>query len=490
MGERRLNRQKEGEGVKFLKGVLITLCLAILVLCLVLIDRFGSVSTTQKTEPAYVEVPSQPEPTESETYPTAPPVSTPLTADMTEQEILEYTFKIIKELSVSAGDEEVMQRAKALCRELSEKKAQQYELLSKIIAFADGVGDAPALLAAADKTEEKTVKQAAVSCWAASQKKEDTLVFSFVGDCTFARFNEKERTGDFVSVYESSGSTAYPFDNVRGVFSADDITAVNFEGVLTDSTQHENKQFYFRGKKEYAKILSSSSVEAANLANNHTLDYKERGFEDTVKALENEKIGLFWASEPYVRTLRTDSGTISVVMLSTSSIDIKNQSKFSVIKKQIERYKAPGTIIIVNLHWGSERAVKPSLWQTETAHELVDAGADLIVGHHPHVLQGIEKYKDAYIAYSLGNFAFAGNSMANQPETIILRAVFQIDAGEVGKCRISAIPCYTTSSGSAVNDYKPSLQYGEEGQKVIDQVLARSAMLENGITELSWHNIG
>ncbi len=476
--------------MKFLKGVLITMCLGIFVLTLVLIDKFGAVEMPKEKEenvPVAVVKPSDPEPpaesesdvqTESETV------------AMTEQEIRAYTEEIIRELSVSA-DVETINKAFELKAELEERdNFELWTLLSEILAYAEGKGNSEKLLESCKAADKKTVKQAAVSCWAASQKKENTVVFSFTGDCTFAYFNELDRKGGFVSLYENSGSVTYPFDNVRGVFAADHMTAVNFEGTLTDSRDFADKQFYFRGKKEYAKILSHSFVEAANLANNHTLDYLQKGFEDTVMALEEEKIGLFWASEPCVRSLRTESGTISVVMLSTSSIDIKNNEKFDVLKKQIERYKAPQTIVIVNLHWGTERAVKPSDWQIKTAHELVDAGADLIVGHHPHVLQGIEKYKGVYIAYSLGNFAFGGNSMANQPETIIFRAVFDTDSGEIGKCSISAVPCHITSSGTVINDYKPSLRFGERGQKVIDLVLSRSALLENGITELPWHGIG
>lgn len=435
-----------------------------------------SASTTETTQPTQ-------QSTAKPTKPTEPKI------ELSEQECRELTEEMVKTLSVSA-DRETLEKAKALLADLEYSKNEKYAgLLSAVLAYADGKGDSQRLSEVWNTADRKTVKQAAVSCWAAAQQTEGKAVFTFAGDCTFAYFNEQNRSHGFPSLYKKSGSETYPFDNVRGVFSADDITIVNFEGTLTDSTNHADKQFYFRGKKEYAKILSGSSVECANLANNHTLDYYEKGFEDTVKTLEAEGTGLFWAGEPHVRTLRTDSGTVSVVMLSTSSIDIKNKSKFDEIKKQIERYESPNTIVVVNLHWGVERAVKPSAWQTETARELVDAGADLIIGHHPHVLQGIEKYKGVYIAYSIGNFSFGGNSKANNPETIIFRAVFDIESGEVGECTISAVPCYTTSSGSSVNDYKPSLQYGEKGQKVIDYLLKRSAMLENGITEIEWHGI-
>lgn len=481
--------------MKFFKFLLAVLCIAILVLGTLLaynlhmlpeISRCVDETAAKLTNTA-AEMPTIPESTSTTAVTTSATEQTTAATlpTLTAQECKERTIEALEALSVSAGDEEVMQNARQLLERLENSENEYYELLSAVLSYADGEGDSDSL-----EKASKIVKQAAVSCWAQSQKKENTVVFSFAGDCTFGYYNEQNRAGGFPKLYEKSGSVTYPFDSVRGVFSTDNITIVNFEGTLTDSTNHADKEFYFRGKTEYAKILSGSSVESANLANNHTLDYYEQGFEDTVKALENEKIGVFWASEPYVRSIRTEGGTVSVVMVSVSSIDIKNQSKFAELKKQIERYESPNTIVVANIHWGTELATKPSDWQTQTARELVDAGADLIIGHHPHVLQGIEKYKGVYIAYSLGNFSFGGNSKANYPETVILRAVFEVDAGEVGQCSISAVPCYTTSSGSKVNDYKPSLQYGKKGQAVIDLVLERSAILQNGITELSWHGIG
>lgn len=476
------------------KVMLAVLCAAIAVLCVLLAYAMGVFPDLSKCGGNTVFTGAAPEmPVVSEssaattvqTTVTTMTSSTTVSTTLSASECRALAEEVINELSVNAGDKAVILKAKQLIDE-PETDSELRALLSEILSFT---GNNIKELSVSCGIDEKTAKQAAVSCWAQAQQKENTAVFSFAGDCTFAYYNEEDSARRFPAVYEKSGSITYPFDNVRGIFSADDITTVNFEGTLTDSTVYEEKAFYFRGKPEYAKILSGSSVESANLANNHSMDYLEQGFEDTVKALESEKISVFWASEPYVRSLRTDSGTVSVVMLSTSSLDIKNQSKFTELKRQIEIYESPSTIVIVNLHWGTERAIKPSDWQTETARELVDAGADLIVGHHPHILQGIEVYNGVYIAYSLGNFAFGGNSSARIPETIILRAAFDIDSGEVGKCSISAVPCYITSSGGVTNDYKPSLQYGTSGQEVIDLVLRRSALLPNGITELEWHGI-
>ncbi len=490
--------------MKFFKFLLVILCMAILVLGSMLaynLDMLPQLAKCVDNTAAKLAdtAPDIPESTETQSSvsvstETKPVSSTEMTEvppkeKLTEEECRERTISLINNLSVNAGDSDLMEEAYSLLSDLEYSESEYQDLLSAILAYKEGKGNSDVLIASLYDSNSKTAKQAAVSCWAAEQMKSDRAVFSFAGDCTFACFNEQSKAGGFPAVYEKSGSITYPFDNVRGVFSADDMTIINFEGTLTESRSHADKQFYFRGKPEYAKILSGSSVECATLANNHSLDYYEKGFEDTVKNLDAESISSFWASEPCVTTLRTDGGNVSVVMLATSSIDIENQSKFTALKAQIKKYKSPGTIVAVNLHWGVERAVKPSEWQIETAHELVDAGADLIIGHHPHILQGIEKYNGVYIAYSLGNFAFGGNSRANYPESMILRACFDIEGGEVGECTISAVPCYITSSGNSKNDYKASLQYGKKGQNVIDLILERSAMLPYGIDELAWHGI-
>ena len=112
---------------------------------------------------------------------------------------------------------------------------------------------------------------------------------------------------------------------------------------------------------------------------------------------------------------------------------------------------------------------------------MIDLGADIVVGHHPHVLQGIERYNGRFIAYSLGNFAFSGNSSASHPETIILRAKVGIDTSGVTVTGIDATPCYTTSSGSSRNNYQPMICFGKQADSVMDLLNERSDMLSYGV---------
>lgn len=425
-------------------------------------------------------------------------VSRTVTVTVT-NDCLERTAVTLEQLTTGVGGENVYLTALSLLHDLHRSSHNEaavlYSLLYEITAYAQGFGNAQNLAFAAQSAQDlgfdiQTSRTAAAACWAYGQTMNHDVVFSFVGDCTLARYNEQNRSNQYPALFAASGSITYPFDNVRSIFSADTLTVVNCEGVLTDRTSHESKSFYFRGDPEYAKTYALSGVELANLANNHSLDYKQAGFNDTVSALAAQGIGSFWADTPYVSEIETAGGTVRVVMLSTSSLNIKNSSKFAALKKLVTQHKSDGTIVVVNLHWGTELAVKPSSWQVSTAHELIDAGADLIVGHHPHILQGIEEYNGAFIAYSLGNFAFGGNSKCIYPQTVILRACVDLnDKGNASVSSIGLIPCHTTSTGTQVNDYKPCLLWGDEADSVIRLIMTRSAMLEGGITEADIYDI-
>ncbi len=339
-------------------------------------------------------------------------------------------------------------------------------VISEIISYADN-GDRTALSNAIDasRLDGTICRTAAAYCWAYGEQQRCDAVLSFAGDCTLARFNEDSGKGRFPSVYEASGSPTYPFDLVKGIFACDDITVVNFEGTLTDSVKHQDKTFFFRGSPAYARILPEASIEAANLANNHSLDYYQTGYDDTVNHLTDAGVYTVRSEQPL--TVYAGEKSIPVVMLAGNFVGGERENLISSLVDEIKQHDNERTVTVVNLHWGTEGSSYPEKWQRDAAHRLIDAGADLIVGHHPHVLQGIEIYKDRCIAYSLGNFAFGGNISANSPQTIILRARLSADEyGNAGVEGISLLPCKTTSTGTKVNNYQPMLCFGGEGDRV------------------------
>lgn len=322
-------------------------------------------------------------------------------------------------------------------------------------------------------------------CEAARQTETNDVVLSFVGDCTFAGFNDSVGEGRFPYVYEHSGSVTYPFDGVSSVFRMDTASIVNFEGTLTNSSIHPEKEFYFKGEPAYAQILPLSGVEFANLANNHSTDFFESGLIETADALTDAGVGCFYDDTPCIRKMKdADGKEFELVLLSACSSDVERPERIDALAQQVEKYRRDGALIAVSIHWGKELAAEPEQWQVTAAHRLADAGADIITGHHPHVLQGIECYNGTYIAYSLGNFSFGGNTKANNPETGILRACFDDDGGRPKCTGISFIPCLTTSSGSIVNDYRPCFAPEKQAQKIRKMILDRSGRLEYGIKEI------
>jgi poly-gamma-glutamate capsule biosynthesis protein CapA/YwtB (metallophosphatase superfamily) len=317
-----------------------------------------------------------------------------------------------------------------------------------------------------------------------------SISMSFAGDCTFGTVNGNDKIG-FVPIFVKSDNPIYPFDKVIKYFKADDLTVINFEGTLTTATKEADKQWHFKGLKTYANILPESSVEVAVLSNNHApIDYFQQGFDDTKTAMVDAGVGIIYQDTPYIKTIKG----VQIIIIGDSSIIGENTTFTTGVEErvtnQIKRYKKINNIVIVDMHWGCELALKPSDWQVNTAHKFIDEGADLIVGQHPHIVQGIELYKGKYIAYSLGNFSFGGSYHTMEPQTFILSANFNVsNQGCISSIEI--VPCYSTSSiqkSSAnvlMNNYQPIPLVGKEANYVKNTVLQRSSVLQGGITDIS-----
>lgn len=305
-----------------------------------------------------------------------------------------------------------------------------------------------------------------------SPAEEVSLTISSMGDCTLgtdANFNQSTSLNAYYDMYGPD----YFFQNVRSILEEDDLSIVNMEGTLTDSTTREDKTYAFKAPAEYAQILSGSSVEAANLANNHSSDYGSQSNTDTVNALENAGITAFG----FDQTRILDVNGIKVGLTGIYEL-AEHMGKANQVKENVAALKAEGAqLIIVNFHWGIEKEYYPNDTQKQLAHLAIDSGADLVIGHHPHVLQGIEKYKDKYIAYSLGNFCFGGNSNPSDKDTMIVQQTFTFQNGELKESSdLNLIPC-SLSSTSSYNDYCPTPLEGDEKQRVLDKITQYSTDL-------------
>lgn len=320
-----------------------------------------------------------------------------------------------------------------------------------------------AKIEAADNEEKKTEEEQEIE-----EVQETTITISVAGDCTLGTDEGFDYGRSFKGKYDAVQNPAYFFQNVQPVFAQDDLTIVNMEGTLTEETAREPKQFAFKGDAAYAKILSSGAVEAANLANNHSFDYGKKSYEDTIAALEAEGISSFGYERTAVMDIKGVKVGFAGVYELAKHIDCKQD-----LLDNIASLKEQGAqLIIVSFHWGQEKENIPNNVQVELAHTAIDNGADLVLGHHPHVLQGIEEYKGKNIVYSLGNFCFGGNSAPRDMDTMIFQQTFTLKDGEVQQDNVTNIlPCKISSAyAEGYNNYQPVLAEGEQKEKIFQRL--------------------
>ena len=298
---------------------------------------------------------------------------------------------------------------------------------------------------------------------------------SAAGDCTLGTDEYFDGDTSFDAKYNEVGYAGFFFEKVKHVFEADDLTIVNLEGPLTTNNERADKVYAFKGRPEYTAILTEGSVEAANLANNHSFDYGEDGYEDTKKYLSEAGISSFG----YDRNAIMDIKGVKVALIGIHEI-YSGLECVDLLREDIVSAKAEGAqLIIVSFHWGTEKEYYPDSIQKELGHIAIDEGAHLVLGHHPHVLQGIEVYKGRNIVYSLGNFSFGGNKNPSDKDTMIFQQTFTIADGVVVEDNVKeVIPC-SLSSKSNYNNYQPMILEGEEKDRVMERILSYSENLSS-----------
>ena len=301
-----------------------------------------------------------------------------------------------------------------------------------------------------------------------------SLTLSVVGDCTLGTDETFNYDTSLNAYYENYGAD-YFLQNVKDIFSTDDLTIANFEGTLTDSDEREDKTFAFKAPASYASILTGGSVEAVNTANNHSHDYGDQSFDDTLAALDDAGIVHFGYDETAVMDVKgIKVGLVGIYEL------YDHLEREQQLKDNIAKVKADGAqLIVVIFHWGNETETVPDSNQTTLGRIAIDEGADLVCGHHPHVLQGIETYKGRNIVYSLGNFCFGGNSSPSDMDTMIYQQTFTIDADGVKKDNVTnIIPCSISSAAyDGYNNYQPTPAEGDEATRILGKINERSSWI-------------
>jgi hypothetical protein len=309
------------------------------------------------------------------------------------------------------------------------------------------------------------------STGAKSHAGDGVVTLSAVGDCTLGDPAGSELApGSFHDVLaKHGGDLAYPFSGVRALLEDDDLTIANLEGTLTTRPARTDIPFAFRGKPEFARMLPLGSVELVALANNHMNDCGPRGMADTLAALEAEKVGYFGLGHVDKRTI----DGIEVVNLGWTG---GRDEILGEVQKAVREHKRDDRLVIVSFHWGIENEHAVNSVQLKLGRGAIDAGADLVLGHHPHVLQGIETYEGRTIVYSLGNFVFGGNARPAELDTVIFRARFEKRDGKVVELGHELVPV-SVSGNRAQNDFRPVPLEGTDAERVRENVARYSASL-------------
>ncbi|MCL2098962.1 MAG: CapA family protein [Oscillospiraceae bacterium] len=293
-----------------------------------------------------------------------------------------------------------------------------------------------------------------------------------VGDVTLSSNYVKPYAYSFDYYYDTYGA-AYFFENVRGIFEMCDVSVVNLECALTDDLSTRIKQDYaYGGKKEYTEILKLGGIDIVNLANNHSFDYGQAGFDDTVEALEAAGIEYFG----YDNVLIYEINGLKIGFIGVWGSADTSASRLQRFRDQFDYLDSRGADLkIISIHWGYNDELIQNAHQTYLGRFFIDNGADLVLGHHPHVLQGIEFYNGKYIVYSLGNFIFDGNAVRDieHRTTIIFQITFVLEGGRIISSEINLIPALS-SSERWQNNFQPVLAEGEMHDYILRIIGERS----------------
>lgn len=290
-----------------------------------------------------------------------------------------------------------------------------------------------------------------------TEPEHERFTISLVGDCTLEGNRFQSLCGD---------DMGYPFENVREYFENDDATIANLECNFSDALLSSGSLFHFKAPTENADMLVSGGIDFVTTANNHIMDYGQRGLDDTLSALDERGIAYGIDGQSVVFT--TESGLKLGIYCGYGGFMISETQ----IKEAIDKLKADGAeYIICALHWGVEGAYRPNAYQKNLAHAAIDAGADLVYGSHPHVLQPTEEYGGGLILYSLGNFSFGGNSFPRDYDSVIVQLTLCRNAdGGVSLEACDYIPC-SISGSDENNDFRPTPY--KKGSKEFERTMSK-----------------
>lgn len=274
----------------------------------------------------------------------------------------------------------------------------------------------------------------------------EPVTLAFVGDVIFASTVE--------TVLKQNGYD-YPYQAVKELLAKPDLTVANLETPVGARGKAQSKEYTYLSPPDALPSFAAAGFDLVNLANNHVLDYGETALLDTLTNLDKTGIRHFGAGrnmeEAYQPVIVEQKG-MKIAFVGFSRVvpevswyaakgkpGVAGTYDYRVPVEAIKKARDQADFVVVLAHWGTERQDKANSNQRDLSHRYIDAGADLVVGSHPHVLQGFEQYKGKWVAYSLGNFIFTTNGVPQTWETMILEA-------SIGKDRsisLHAVPLWT-----------------------------------------------
>ena len=253
----------------------------------------------------------------------------------------------------------------------------------------------------------------------------EEIIINAVGDVMLA--------GRWTKTIRNKGY-AVPFNAVRGELAIADVTIANLESpIARGGKEFTSKRFRFRAEPEVAAALKHSGINLVTLANNHSMDFGAEALTETLLHLKQAGIAWVGAGENLAEARKMALSTIKGKKVAFLGYSLTQPSEFFAGKDRpgtapgfekiyvddIRQARQQADYVIVSFHWGTEGKSTIQAYQRTVAHKAIDAGADVIIGHHPHVLRGVEQYKNGLIFYSLGNFVFASKGITADTSMLV-----------------------------------------------------------------------
>ena len=314
------------------------------------------------------------------------------------------------------------------------------------------------------------------SAWLVNTEEDTTdkpITITFGGDAVIGARESYYSLPDSLPAYLKKNGYKWPFSELQTIFESDDLTCVNLECVLKNDADGEDleKPWRFRGLTEYAEVLKQGSIEMVNLANNHTIDYGEEGFRSTIQALNSN---VKYCGNGHNLILEIGGHLFGF----GGCRETTYKESPEIINEDIRYLRNNGAeFIIYQCHWGEEYEANHNALQEAMARACHRAGADLVIGHHPHVVQGIDFIGGMPVVYSLGNLMFGGTIKLNTYDAILIQAKVYPNR-KTDRIQLHLIPVLTSSSAvRKTNDYRPCIATEKDALRILKKVQADTPFL-------------